>query len=160
MKKLITLIIVADLALTMQAQDITNTLGTNGTFKINEDGGTTIATIKSDGKVGIGTDDPKSTLDVAGSVSVSYAGGGSITLDESHYVYGTQDQAVTTLPTAVGIEGRVYIIKMVTTGTATVQTSNNENIDVAGTTSYSLTAQGKYVRLISNGAAWLIIGQN
>ena len=37
MKKLITLIIVASLALTIQAQDITNALGTNGTFYLNDE---------------------------------------------------------------------------------------------------------------------------
>ena len=41
MKKLITLIIVASLALTIQAQDITNTLSATGNFKVNKNDGTT-----------------------------------------------------------------------------------------------------------------------
>ena len=116
-------------------------------------------TIKSDGKVGIGTDAPNSTLEIGGSMSLSYASGGDITLDETHYVYAANGGSTITLPTAVGITGRVYIIKS-TAGAVTINSSNNENIDISGTTTYSLTAQGKYVRLMSNSAAWLIIGQN
>ncbi len=41
MKKLLTLIIVAGLALTIQAQDITNTLSATGNFKVNKNDGTT-----------------------------------------------------------------------------------------------------------------------
>ena len=47
MKKLFTIIIVAGLTLTIQAQDITNTLGSStGEFKINGDGGTTLVKVK------------------------------------------------------------------------------------------------------------------
>ena len=116
-------------------------------------------TIKSDGKVGIGTETPNSTLNVAGSISLGYASGGNITLDGTHYVYAANGGSTITLPTAVGITGRVYIIKS-TASTVTVNSSNSENIDLPSTTTYALTAQGKYVTLISNGAAWLIIGQN
>jgi len=40
MKKLITLIVVASLALTIQAQDITNTLGSDGNFYLKDNAGT------------------------------------------------------------------------------------------------------------------------
>ncbi len=42
MKKILTLIIVAGLALTIQAQDITNTLGANGDFLIKNSNGNTV----------------------------------------------------------------------------------------------------------------------
>lgn len=54
MKKLISLIILAGLALTTQAQDITNQLGdATASFKINESGGTTLVTVEET------SDDPR-----------------------------------------------------------------------------------------------------
>ncbi len=47
MKKLITFIIVASLAITIQAQDITNTLGTDGFFYIESESGTELVFIGS-----------------------------------------------------------------------------------------------------------------
>ena len=113
----------------------------------------------AEAKVGIGNNAPNSTLDVGGSMALSFASGASITLDETHYVYAADGGSTITLPTAVGITGRVYIIKS-TASTVTINSSSNENIDIAATTSYLLTGQGKYVKLISTGLAWLVIGQN
>ena len=45
MKKIFTLIIVAGLALTIQAQDITNTITANGLFKVNENDGETMFSV-------------------------------------------------------------------------------------------------------------------
>ncbi len=126
--------------------------------------------IKGDGRVNIvkeldvdGAADFAGDLDVAGtvniaSVNMAYEMGASTTLDDTHYLYATQNGATVTLPTAVGIEGRVYIIKLLTTGAASVATTSGQNID--GATTYSLTAQYKYVKVQSTGGAWLIIGQN
>lgn len=63
-----------------------------------------------------------------------------------------------TLPTAVGISGRVYTIKLTASGSGTVATTSSQTID--GSTTYSLSAQYKYVNVQSNGANWIIIGQN
>ena len=67
---------------------------------------------------------------------------------------------IITLPTAVDREGRVYIIKKVdSSGNAvTVTPSGGQTID--GAANYSLASQYKYVSLISNGANWLVIGNN
>lgn len=61
------------------------------------------------------------------------------------------------LPTAVGIKGRVYIIKKVdATGNAVNVTPNGaETID--GAAPYVLNVQWQVVRIISDGANWLVI---
>jgi len=48
MKKFLTLIIAVGLALTIQAQDITNTMTANGSFKVNNNNGTTMFEIEND----------------------------------------------------------------------------------------------------------------
>lgn len=63
-----------------------------------------------------------------------------------------------TLPTAVGILGRVYSVKLTASGTGTVATTSSQTID--GSTTYSLSAQYKYVTVQSDGSNWVIIGQN
>lgn len=63
-----------------------------------------------------------------------------------------------TLPTAVGILGRVYTIKLSASGTATVATTSSQTID--GATTYSLSAQYKYVTVQSDNANWQIIANN
>ena len=63
-----------------------------------------------------------------------------------------------TLPTAIGILGRTYTVKrknagsnVVIVGTTSSQTIDNQN-------SYSIPEQGYFVKVISDGANWLIIG--
>jgi len=63
-----------------------------------------------------------------------------------------------TLPTAVGIVGKEYIIKLTTSGSATVATTSSQTMYCS--TTYSLTAQYKYVFVQSNGSNWIIIGNN
>jgi len=114
-----------------------------------------------EGRIGIGNGNntPKSTFDIKGSVSLTINNGGGITLSEDHYTYLISSSGATvTLPTAVGIKGRVYIIKLTASGTATVNTTSSELIDGAST--YSLTAQYKYIHVQSDGANWFIIAQN
>jgi hypothetical protein len=63
-----------------------------------------------------------------------------------------------TLPTAVGITGKVYTIKLTAASTGTVAGAGAENIDAANT--YSLSAQYKFVAICSNGVGWIIISKN
>lgn len=63
-----------------------------------------------------------------------------------------------TLPTAVGCAGRCYVIKLTASGSCTVATTSSQNIDAS--TTFSLSAQYKYVRVISNNAAWIITANN
>lgn len=65
-----------------------------------------------------------------------------------------------TLPTAVGISGRIYTVKKTDSGIngVTVGTTSSQTID--GSTTYSLATQYKYVSVQSNNANWFIIANN
>lgn len=63
-----------------------------------------------------------------------------------------------TLPTAAGIKGKEYEFILTAAGTATVATTSSQTIN--GATTYSLSAQYKYVTVISNGTNWIITGNN
>jgi hypothetical protein len=65
MKKLFTIIIIASFAITMQAQDIINTLGSTGSFLINKNDGTNYLRV-----------DPFGKLNLGGGPSSSYLNGG------------------------------------------------------------------------------------
>lgn len=83
----------------------------------------------------------------------------SITLSGVHNtVLVTATGQTITLPTAVGKLGRIYTIKLTASGTGTVATTSSETID--GSTTYSLSAQYKYVSVQSDNANWNIISNN
>jgi hypothetical protein len=124
--------------------------------------GMTVAAPSGTGMV-IGTSTastPTSTLQVLGSFATQYtASAVDITITATH---STIDLTVTgktaTLPTAVGISGRIYTIKLTASGTGTVATSSSQTID--GSTTYSLASQYKYVTVQSNNANWIVIANN
>ena len=83
----------------------------------------------------------------------------SLTADEHHSTIDVTATGQTiTLPTAVGLIGRSYTIKLSGAGTGTVATTSSQTID--GSTTYSLLAQYKYVTVKSTGANWIVIGNN
>lgn len=63
-----------------------------------------------------------------------------------------------TLPTAVGIKGKIYTIKNSGAGVITVGTTSSQTID--GSTTYSLATQYKYVTIQSNNANWIVTANN
>lgn len=64
-----------------------------------------------------------------------------------------------TLPGAVDLAGRQYTVKLIAAATTgTVATYSSQTID--GATAYSLSAQYKYVTVVSDGANWQIIANN
>jgi len=60
-----------------------------------------------------------------------------------------------TLPTAVNVQGKQYVIKNVGTGTITVGTTLSQTIDGNNTISLS---QNEVIEVVSNGSNWKIIG--
>jgi len=62
------------------------------------------------------------------------------------------------LATAVGCTGKTYILKNSAAGQVVVATTSAQTIDGAST--YTLSAQYKYVQVVSNGANWIITGNN
>lgn len=81
-----------------------------------------------------------------------------ITLGDNSVVAVTASGQTITLPTAVGIGGRQYTIKLTASGTCTIATTSAQTID--GSATYSLSAQNKYVTVISDGTNWLVMANN
>ena len=83
-----------------------------------------------------------------------------LTSDEIITADATSSPFTITLPTAVGKTGQTYTIKRINSGSnnVTVGTTSSQTID--GSTTYTLNAQYKYVKVVSNGANWIIVGNN
>ncbi len=111
-------------------------------------------------KVGIGNTNtaPNSTLQVGGSFSLPIRTGGTTTLTATDYTYIiTTTSAFVTLPTAVGIIGRIYIIKRAGVGNGVILPNGSETID-GGNLIGLITDDIKKVQ--SDGSNWWIIGSN
>lgn len=119
-------------------------------------------TLARSGMLGVGNNiTPHSTIHSGGSfASTTTTVTTATTLNASHSTLRSNlSTALThTLPTAVGIAGRIYTIKNINTGVVTIATTLSQTID--GATTYSLATQYKYVTVQSNGVSWDIIGNN
>jgi hypothetical protein len=113
-------------------------------------------------------------LTLSGSTTISTSGGTTSIVNvndgpnvpvarvSSNYPIGVHDfqvEATTigltvTLPTAVGVSGKMYSIKNTSAGALTVNTTSSQLIDGALT---QTLAQWDNLMLISNGIGWLII---
>jgi hypothetical protein len=99
------------------------------------------------------------TRDSLASKTIITAKTTSYTLTDADYtIEVTATGQTMTLPSAIGVSGREYMIKLTASGTGTVATTSSQTID--GSSTYSLSAQYKYVKVKSNGVNWLIIGNN
>ena len=124
-----------------------------------------IFAIVSYAQVGVGTVTPNSTLDVRGSMSTNYRSftvNTSATATDNLLVFTGTTAVTVTLPTAVGCDGRSYMIKNAsTTGptpVVTIATTAAQTIDGAG--SWTLSSAYETITLISNGANWHITAQS
>jgi len=112
------------------------------------------------GQVGIGTIAPTSKFHVSGSQSVKTTNAAtSYTVTSTDHIIRVTDTSAArtiTLPTAVGIGGRIYEIKDVSGGAGinniTIDGNGAETID--GAPSVKITIGGGVVRVISNGTNW------
>lgn len=112
------------------------------------------------GSIGVGTSAPNSTLHVNGSFATavtSRATSSNLFIEDGTLKITATGQTFT-LPTAVGITGRIYTIKLTASGSSTIATTSSQTIDAS--TTYSLSAQYKYVSVQSDGANWMIIANN
>jgi hypothetical protein len=123
-----------------------------------------LASINAAAQMGIATATPNSTLDVRGSMSAAYrafTAGTTATATDYTLVFTGTTATTITLPTAVGCDGRTYIIKNAsTTGPTpvlTVATTAAQTIDGAAT--WVLDEANESVVVISNGTAWHISSQ-
>lgn len=107
---------------------------------------------------GIGSATPTSTLSVAGSLATGYVAKTALyTLTSSDYtVEVTSGTHTQTLPTAVGITGRTYVITNSGSGVVTVGTTSSQTFANVVTTPTTLTLnQFSTVMVQSNGTNWL-----
>ena len=111
--------------------------------------------------IGNGNNAPNSTLSVKGSMSlpiITGTGSSDYTLTATDYTYVMNGTHHVTLPTASGIMGRIYIIKNIhASHHPKVSTTGSETID--GQSDHDLDHHGDYVKVQSDGANWIIIGQ-
>lgn len=117
------------------------------------------------GQVGVGTTSPSSMLDVRGSFAANYrtvTGTTTITTNDHTIVFTGTSAATLTLPSAIGIDGRVYWIKnastSLTTPNLTIATSLSQTID--GNSNWLLDEPNEIVRIVSDGANWYILNQD
>ena len=106
--------------------------------------------------------DPNSTLEVAGSLSLSYvAKTASYTLTASdHTVDCTVNSFNLTLPTAAGCTGRIYNLKNSGTGVITILTTSGQTVDGQISGYWTLVRSGDInpnMQVQSNGANWIIL---
>lgn len=94
----------------------------------------------------------------SGAFSLPYAAKtGAYTVTESDYAINVTSGTFTVaLPTAVGISGRIYVIKNSGTGTVTVDASGTQTID--GSLTAVLYSRYSAVTIQSNGVNWVVIG--
>ena len=130
------------------------------------DGSTIRMTVKNDGKVGIGTDAPTSTLDVAGSVSLSYneTPDAAYTATATDYTIIPIDVCTVTLPDPSTCEGRVYVVKRPGTGNSISIVSAGTDVKIDGHASVTLDDNWDFIKVQSVGfsaaTTWVIIGGN
>ncbi len=74
-------------------------------------------------------------------------------LDDTHCVVLVSDAATITLPTAVGITGRLYNVVRTGTGDVLIQPDGTETI--SGDDSLTLTSQWDSVVFVSDGSNWV-----
>ncbi len=118
-------------------------------------------TIKNDGKVGIGTTTPGSTLDVGGSVSkaVTINVGDTYTADADDYTIIPQNSSgdiTLTLPAPGTCSGRIYVVKHDGNADNDINIGSSTTID--GHTTITLDTAWETVTFQSTGSTWIIIG--
>ncbi|NBW09197.1 MAG: collagen-like protein [Caulobacteraceae bacterium] len=99
---------------------------------------------------------PNSKLEVGGSIALPYRAITALrTLDSTDYLVNcTINTFAVTLPTAIGITGRVYKVKNSGTGVITVNTTASQTID--GSTSVTISVQNTALEFMSTGTNWII----
>jgi hypothetical protein len=108
------------------------------------------------GNVGIGTETPTSKLHINGSLSTNYSisTAATYTVLSDDYAIEVQTSGSTiTLPTAVGIQGRIYEIDNSSTGDIILDTTGTETIN--GSLIFTLSSN-ENLKVQSNGINWRI----
>jgi hypothetical protein len=97
----------------------------------------------------------KGFISLGGITNPYYFTNVNYTLTSSDYLVDCDGSITITLPTAVGIEGKIYIIKNSGSTNVIVDTTSSETID--GDSTYTLTPNSA-IQLQSNGSDWIAFG--
>lgn len=115
--------------------------------------------MKEDGKVGIGTIDPQSTLEIDGSFAVRRTGTAVNALSDDDVIIGVTDTSVPRTITLASLDvadGRIMLIKdesgSAGTNNITIATEGAETID--GASSTSIIVDYGVLRIYSDGTNW------
>ncbi|HET9136321.1 MAG TPA: hypothetical protein VFO76_06785 [Candidatus Kapabacteria bacterium] len=117
--------------------------------------------VANNGRIGAGTGvgAPTSTLTSAGSLSANTNTGGAVNLTISDFFYLVNTSNITvTLPSAVGIKGRMYIVK--NNGTSINTTVNGGGSNIDGAANDFIGAVNSARQYISDGTNWWITSSN
>jgi hypothetical protein len=126
-------------------------------LQLQNSSGTSMFEVTADGNVGIGTTTPSSTFDLHGSFELNLVNKtANYTAASETIINCTANSFTVTLPTAVGVDGRHYVVKNSGAGVITVATTSSQTID--GVTTKSLPTQYDKMTVVSDGANWIIIG--
>jgi len=114
---------------------------------------------QADTNVGIRTTAPHSQLHVNGSMAIGVrttsAASTTILANDCMLIYTGGAGSSIFLPTAVGITGRMYIVKNRTANALNLFTISNQTIDGVNNSGTALTINGLgVVKLVSDGANW------
>lgn len=123
-------------------------------------GGTMVSGVRKDGRAfgsnGTSTNDFVTVAQI-NSMTAYVAKTAAYTLTSSDYCVDlTANTATFTLPTAVGITGKQYIVKNSGAGVLTLATTSSQTIDGMATMTFPVQYSG--ARVISDGANWKVIG--
>lgn len=127
-------------------------------FDTNNDSTADIV-LTQDGKMGIGTTSPNSTLEVRGSLGlIAQSVSSSVTLSENTLILAdtTSGNVTLTLPSVSNANGRIYQIKKIADPNELIITAS-VNIDKASTITLTTSLNGyPFANIFSNGTQWYI----
>src|SRR5258706_6850580 len=90
-----------------------------------------VLSVYTQAQVGIGTTSPNSTLDVRGSFSAPvtiFSANTTAGASDNFLVFTGSSATTLTLPTAVSIGGRIYLVKKASSATLTIATTSSLTI--------------------------------
>jgi hypothetical protein len=114
--------------------------------------------ISQNGNVGVGTNNPNSTLSVGGSLTLPVRSGNTayeITASDHVVIHTGNTGRAWTLPAASTCPGRVY--KLVNQGTGTATITLSQNVTVSGVETSSTLHISTTYHIISDGSNWIKI---
>ena len=122
-----------------------------------------LLTLGAGAQVGVGTTTPNSTLDVRGSIATKYTAFSTNTTagaTDNMLVFTGTAAATLTLPDATTCQGRNYWIKNTSSNASTLTIATTSSQTVDGLTTWPLTQTNKAMRVVSNGANWIVTSES